>query len=98
MHTIGELFITVDVIEKYRDVLQLDVFPNPIADHAYIQIKGYENNDTEMHLFNSVGQKMNIMFFENGKVKVNSALSSGVYFFQIFEKGNLLGAGKLVIK
>ena len=97
-HTIGENFVTVDIDEKYSDVLLLDVYPNPVSGNAYLQLKGVENTNAEMHLFNTVGQQLDELFFENGMARVNPQLPSGVYFFQVLEKGNLIGAGKLVIK
>lgn len=98
LHSIGEAFITVAVDEPYKNDLSIKVFPNPISGQAFLRIDGLNLLVGQMQLYNSVGQQMKTLSIRNNQIRMEESLPSGVYFFQIWSDGSLMGTGKLMIR
>jgi len=75
-----------------RDFPSIEVFPNPVADVLTIQKEG----NFKAAVFDIQGriviEKQAVL---NQKMDM-SALSSGVYFLRIFEKGEIIGVEKII--
>jgi hypothetical protein len=73
------------------------VYPNPTVNELNIQ-----NNSTQsvqFSLYNSLGVEniAKTLFNKNSVLEV-SAFSSGIYFYKIFNEGNFIATGKLIIQ
>ena len=98
-HTIGEAFILVAIDDPYQETLSLEVYPNPATPNTLLRLKGAATQNAEMKLFNAQGQKMAQAPFSQGQLPLGAmGLAKGIYFFQIWTEGKLLGSGKLVIQ
>ena len=98
-HTIGEVFITVDIDDPYEEALSLEVYPNPVSSHTQLYLKGATPKNAEMSLFNAQGQMIYHAPFSQGQIPIGTiGLAKGIYFFQVNTEGKLYGTGKLVVQ
>ncbi|MEM9992276.1 MAG: T9SS type A sorting domain-containing protein, partial [Bacteroidota bacterium] len=105
-HTVGgelEDFVTV-VISGTEDVLQsgvtVNVAPNPFADFTTIMVDGLEENKLLSFILHDTTGKVirQEQFAKNRFTFYRNALTSGMYFYKIEVEGQLLNAGKVLVK
>lgn len=74
-------------------------YPNPAVDQATIDFSR-ELLDAEVNLQNSLGQIVRKVEISNvSQLQIErKGLESGVYFYSILEKGNVIGSGKIVFE
>ena len=75
-------------IEHYKGQ-SMNIFPNPASDIIHFNVKGNNNNETTIHLYNIMGQEiMTRSIEENTTLEIPThSLKSGTYF-AILKNGN----------
>lgn len=100
-HTIGNDFMrlvsnTNEVTTGLQSVL---VFPNPTRESARIELLGTGTSKKSFQLFDLYGRLLKETAFWGSQHDFKrEKLPSGVYWFQIKEKGRRIASGKLVMK
>lgn len=101
-HTVNQLIeIEIsDVNNTSLPELEVDIFPNPMEDRAWVQIKGVEVEEmVTLHLFDVNGRLIKeIEGGGNGLWLDRKGLVSGIYFFTLNAKELRLASGKLVVE
>jgi hypothetical protein len=101
IHRIGADFIemkTVDIHSPEAAPDALKLYPNPFVEQATFEWEGPSLQDAQFSIFDGMGRLV-----RQEQVNGNSwmieryGMESGVYFFILEEKGNLLASGKLVV-
>lgn len=77
--------------------LNIKVYPNPVATHIWVWMKGYEPSEARVKLFNLQGHLLMEQHLNgtNTQMDVNF-MRPGVYFWQVWEREYMLGMGKLI--
>ena len=76
--------------------LEIKVLPNPVTSFAYVEIEGFSEGETQIRLFNSVGQMVLQQALPYWKSGIDlSRLSAGIYFVEVLV-GEKRGVTKLV--
>lgn len=77
----------------------LSIFPNPSNGVINMNIEnGLENQDYQIVISNSIGQIIKTMDISNNTATINeNELSSGIYFYSLSNKTQILNKGKFVI-
>lgn len=102
-HTIGQDFIHVEVTGT-EDVLvenaRVRVYPNPFENSATLDVTGLEVNHLELEITDTQGRvQRRQQSSGNAQLQINRGdLLPGLYFYRLSADGQLLNAGKLVIR
>jgi hypothetical protein len=98
LHTIEEDFILVALHEPTQVEIEVKVYPNPFVHTATFEVKGAENQQLTLNLFDSMGRLARREVFADGQLQFQREdLRSGIWFFQIEADGRPVGSGKLVV-
>ena len=97
-HTIGFDFITVSTQNPISETTSFKVRPNPFQHQAIFELENMETTDGLFELYDISGrlswqQKFSGKQFE---LKRNN-LKSGMYFYKISDKGNIINSGKIIV-
>ena len=98
-HTIGKDFIKVTAIKNpIFEKMEVNVYPNPTDYEATFDIRGIENQDFKIKIFDISGklqreEKHNQQRF----IFKKESLQTGIYFYQIESNGQWIANGKLII-
>ena len=75
----------------------LVLYPNPVGDRVNVTIGGYLPRDAKVVLYDAIGQVQKAQAVRHGRNTLRlDGLRPGIYFYEITEKGVLLGGGRLV--
>jgi hypothetical protein len=97
-HTIGKDFIIVDIGEVLQSDVGVNVYPNPFSRRAVFEVEGLVDKPLNFQLFNSVGQLIKeASFSDNQYLLERDGLQSGIYFYIIKHKEEVLNQGKLIM-
>lgn len=86
---------------EYKNTVQMQVVPNPVATTAVIRIEGLTAKETlSFMMFDINGKQVNVKNTISGNQVMleRGDLSSGVYFFKILQNGKVIGMEKLVLE
>ncbi len=102
-HTLGENFVEIFVDTHAENVpeksAEIKVFPNPFTEEATIEILSYKNKIYELTILDTVGRTHQIQETNSGYFNIKREnLSTGIYFFQIRESGQVVQTGKMVVR
>jgi uncharacterized repeat protein (TIGR01451 family) len=101
-HTIGENFLDViNHTNTLKDVnsLQIKVFPNPMSNEATLSWEGRPLQNARFRLFNLQGQLLRKEPIQRNQLTIlRGDLLPGIYFFEVYETGQRIGTGKLVVR
>jgi len=77
----------------------LKVNPNPIQSIGYINLPQTNSSNLQLSIVDANGTKVNCpVNYESDKITFEKGnLASGVYFFWVREKGNVIGRGKFIV-
>lgn len=90
----------VDIEGTNGSQINFYIYPNPVHKFFTIQSTSGFNNDTELILSSTAGQiikKYQVPAFQNQSSYNVEDLSTGLYFWNILQAGNLIENGKLII-
>jgi hypothetical protein len=100
MHRVGREFVSVSSWQPFRHGLDLRIMPNPVAQTAILEMRGFDGlSSWEVELRDLTGRPVR-------KATVNGTqwtfergdLPAGLYLLQVRSGGEVLGAGKLMLK
>ena len=77
----------------------VNVFPNPFKESATLEIKDYVIKNSEFKMFDVFGRVVNSFDIHDSKFNIErGSLSSGVYFYQIINEGDIIAHGKFCVE
>lgn len=90
----------LDLEEKNKKSNIVKIFPNPFSETTTIFI---DTDDTESNytfqLLDTNGRLVQKSYFQGSSLLVKREnLAAGIYFFQVVEKNNVIGNGKMIIE
>ncbi len=89
---------TTSVKSIFQNV-QVEVFPNPMSDQTIFKFNPSNFKTKHLQIFDSKGSLVfEETFSNNSFIFYGKYFNSGIYFYQIKNKMNIIGSGKLVIK
>lgn len=94
--TLAYCDVWLGVKELTIEDLQWKIYPNPANDLVNIEC---EKLNGEVKITDVLGKEIinEKLKMKNGKTQINvSELKNGIYFFQVYEKGKLLGVQKVI--
>ena len=98
-HTIGQPLIITTVEHLADSDLDLQVFPNPLADQVTFRVNGFPTDGRfQLSLFNVDGGLIRQEQFGGTDFQFQrNSLVPGIYFFQLTEKNGRTARGKIVV-
>lgn len=85
-----------EVIEEKKNLV---VFPNPAKNKINITILNKQYPDGVLHIYNSLGQKIQIVEATQPQFRLNTEnWSSGAYFIVFYQKGRRIDSTRFVIR
>ena len=76
---------------------QVNIFPNPVEAHLYIELRDYLPQDAQLHIYNEMGQQQFLFDINGGWNNFEVAsLPNGLYFYSIVDNGIVIYADKFV--
>jgi uncharacterized repeat protein (TIGR01451 family) len=99
-HRIGENFISVGLWQPVQPSYAVNVSPNPFGEATFLTVQGLANPEgLLLQVFDFQGKKVREMESEGKVFKLKRGdWPSGVYFFSVRQKGEIVGNGKLVVQ
>ncbi len=98
-HTIGLDFIMVDVQQPSSPASEVLVYPNPFHTQTRFQLNDMHLKDGSFELKDLQGKEVyRQTFIGNAFEFSRGQLQSGIYFFNITEKGTVINSGKIIIQ
>lgn len=96
-HKVGKDFLPVNTQKPNKQEPELEIFPNPAVDQAYVKIKGLLANQGRLELLDTQGRVVLQQNFSGDRILLNaSKLPSGLYFMRAYDGSTWLGNGKIV--
>ncbi|MEM9888337.1 MAG: T9SS type A sorting domain-containing protein [Bacteroidota bacterium] len=105
-HTLGgalldfvEISEFVSTEETEVEGISVELSPNPFIESALFKIEGWNGKAANLQIFDATGKLLQTQSFQADQLLFNrDHLSSGMYYYRVELKGQLLNAGKLVIQ
>ncbi len=100
-HTLDRDFVVIPNISSTQEVElpKFRFYPSPIREEAILELEDQQLNNGQFRLINAWGQVIIQDTFVGQQYQFHRRdLSRGVYFFQVFENGNLFISGQLIIQ
>lgn len=99
LHTIGEQYLEVSLVQNLQADVSLHVFPNPARSEATFQLQSPRSLDGTLLLYDLQGREVKRIPFSNNTFKMNvSNLPGGQYFFRLEAGGQGISSGKISIE
>ena len=98
-HRLGENFI-LSAWRPFVPGAEVKVSPNPFGDAANLEVKGLKNAASlRLRVFDAQGMPVREMESAGAVFRVQRTdWPAGVYFFQVWQEGRMVGTGKMVVK
>ena len=97
MHTVGENYLPVSIIETLENNLTLRLFPNPVKSSESLFIEEITSENITYEIFRIDGQRVKTGMTNDGNVKLSDNINAGVYFLKITNKNGLIEFGKFIV-
>ena len=88
---------TSGINETVQNLSTVDLYPNPVAQHAFLNCRASKAGKVRISLFNSVGQEVQVFanqFIQPGaqriQLEIDSHLSSGFYLLSIMNDNQFI--------
>ena len=90
--------IVVSVIEPGIPGVSVDIFPNPLAGSATIQLHGQAFDLVRLSIFDPNGRLLRQESFRGNEYQLQRQnLASGTYFYRLETAGQLIQSGKMIV-
>jgi len=78
----------------------LNIYPNPMSDHAIVAMRNNEGGYYNLKIFNLTGRLVKeVSVISAGTIRIDKDnLTSGIYVIQLLENEETVGRGKLVVQ
>jgi hypothetical protein len=99
LHTIGHDFLILKTFSPDIKGFELKMQPNPARESTILTLNGYENKGKTLHLrlYNAVGvESMQQTFTGNSMLLNTEKLSTGTWFFEVYEEDIRIGKGRFL--
>ena len=98
-HTVGKDFISIAIfVPKPNTLLSAKIYPNPMKNEAILFLDKFNGDEFELEVFDLNGSMVMRKIGTNNQTLIKREdLSSGLYIFNIKQKGVLIGNGKMVV-
>lgn len=100
-HTIGEDFITIDLINNIPDVFQIQsakVYPNPFSEVITFEFDGVIEDEIVLSVYDVNGKEVARKIYNSSNFQFNRGdLNHGIYFYMISSDGVGIAKGKMII-
>ena len=100
-HTVGENFVEVvnATGTEIKAKVEVSAYPNPASEIVRLEITGVPVTEGVFDLYNTNGQKVISLPFDQERFDLNvDQLSSGIYFFHLLMNKKRVGSGKLIVE
>lgn len=99
-HTVGKDFISIAIfVPKPNTLLSAKIYPNPMKNEAILFLDKFNGDEFELEVFDLNGSMVMRKIGTNNQTLIKREdLSSGLYIFNIKQKGVLIGNGKMVVE
>lgn len=67
------------------------IYPNPTSDEVFLRLEGYDIEDFEVRVQNTIGQTSNVQISNNNQIINLSSLPEGIYIVQIVKENLVVG-------
>jgi len=84
-----------NIVEKNK-IKKITIYPNPITETSTLKIDNSNNNTLE--IYDNQGKLITKINIDNEYIINRKDFKSGIYFYLIRNKENLIGKGKFIIK
>ncbi len=97
-HTVGTDFLLVRSQSPTLPGLRLQISPNPMQDRATFQLLGYELQEGGLQLYDQYGRLVVTHRMLDQQLTIQRGdLAAGLYFYQLYDKEQLLISGKVLV-
>ena len=91
--------ITILGIDDYYLSSLIDIYPNPFSESAVIHIDDAQLIPSELKIYDLLGKEVKSYRIQNAEEKIyRNNLSSGLYYYRLLQKEQIVGIGKLMIE
>ncbi|MCK6692403.1 MAG: hypothetical protein L6Q97_09890 [Thermoanaerobaculia bacterium] len=98
VHRIGENFISVGFWEPRKPAYTVSVYPQPMSDAAWIEVKG-PAGAARLRIFDQTGRQVLALDAAEPRFLLRRGdLPAGMYFFRVEMDGAVIGSGKLIAR
>jgi uncharacterized repeat protein (TIGR01451 family) len=100
LHRVGENFLSVGLWQPAQPNYAVSVSPNPFAEETLLSVKGLTDSEgLLLQVIDFQGKTIREEHSEGFLFKLKRGdWPSGVYFFNIRQKGQIVGSGKLIVQ
>ncbi|MEO5569453.1 MAG: T9SS type A sorting domain-containing protein [Bacteroidia bacterium] len=97
LHNADNILTTVNFLEDADD--QIQIYPNPFHNKAVLKFSVAGIVISELKIYDLMGNEVAKYEIKNPHTEISSGnLSSGVYFYQLQGKNEIIGSGKIIIQ
>jgi len=95
-----EVFINPTSVDKYNNKVSMSIFPNPLTTLTTIKIPEVSQYNLTIVFYDIFGRIINKMKISRPETQIKRAdfNSDGIYLYRLFNKKEVLGEGKLIVK
>ncbi len=100
-HTIGENFITAQVIaiKELKDQVTVLVSPNPFAHTTTLTVEGQRYTTLRVSVFDGAGRLLRQDIGQGDRLQLSRGnLPAGLYFYRLEGDGEYLATGKIIVR
>ena len=77
----------------------IHIYPNPFSESAVIHTDDAQLIPSELKIYDLLGKEVKSYKIQNAEEKIyRNNLSSGLYYYRLLQKGQIVGIGKLMIE
>jgi len=88
-----------ETVNEQDDVIAIEIYPSPFSSSATLNISGKYLNEGVFILYDVTGRKIREANFSGNRLEIRrGATESGIYFYEVKEKGNRIAKGKIIIE
>lgn len=90
---------TLTINDPHINVNEISLYPNPFGQRTTLEITNWQNQNYELKIYDLFGREVRSCKIQNQKTEISRGnLPVGVYFYQVTNKEQTIGNGKLIIK
>lgn len=98
-HTVGRDFLMVKSQELFLPNIEVVVRPNPMNDKAILEVKGLDNSEIQLEIFDLLGRNVWSKSTDNQYFEISKGqIKEGFYMYRIFQNKQLIASGKILVE
>lgn len=93
------IVLTTGGREIETEQLVTTLHPNPLHSQSLLKVINSDKGDFEVYFFNALGQMVHTYHLEDNEVMLQrDDFNTGLYFYQVWNRGWSIGSGKMVVE